>query len=74
MARAMALLSLEATVPVVAEIRDKDNLVVVRKMMEKQHVDRRLKQRVHPIAGDDLVGSALVQAAFQPVSTQRLCA
>ena len=66
--RAMALLSLEITAPVVAEIRDKDNLVVVQKMLEKQHLQKQRAQRLVTIAGEDLVGSALVQAAFQPVS------
>eukprot|EP01052_Picozoa_sp_SAG31_P055360 SAG31_NODE_15242_length_764_cov_0.800000_1_plen_92_part_10 len=69
MARAMTLLSLQVDAPIIVEIQDKDNLVVVRKMMQQQHLDRRIEQQVHPIAGDDLVGSALIQAAFQPVST-----
>eukprot|EP00928_Gymnodinium_smaydae_P041379 TRINITY_DN28013_c0_g1_i1.p1 TRINITY_DN28013_c0_g1~~TRINITY_DN28013_c0_g1_i1.p1 ORF type:complete len:795 (-),score=115.48 TRINITY_DN28013_c0_g1_i1:250-2634(-) len=66
MARTMALLSLDVTVPIVLEIRDKDNLAVVRKMLKKQEERLRYKHHVLPLAGGDIVGNMMVQGALQP--------
>lgn len=82
MARTMALLSLNVRAPVIAEIRDKDNLAAMHEMIRKHGQQlqdggsagvsgvgseaRELRQRVLPCAGNDIVGNVMVQGALQP--------
>ena len=65
MARTMALLSLEATAPIVVEIRDKDNLTVVRGMLQnhsKSQQQAQLPAVVVPVAVDDFVTNVMAQS------------
>jgi len=64
MARAMMVRTHNCTAPIVTEIRDKDSFKVVHEMLRlDDHNDCR---GVIPIAGDDIAGSLMVQAALQP--------
>jgi len=66
MARAMVLMSLEVTAPIITEIRDKDNIAVVREMLMANATSTERQSQVVPVAGDDAVGCLMVQAAFEP--------
>jgi len=68
----MMLVSHSVKAPIVSEIRDKDNLTVVRKSLHLNHRNHEHEDKpcqsygVVPVAGYDIVGGLLVQAALQP--------